>query len=73
MKGEVYKHRLHNLVELKMAIQKEIQQMTIRVMKNFRRCLNSCINTQGHHMEDVVFHKYTALTCEFEGINKSLI
>ena len=60
LKGEVYKHRRCNLVELKTEIREEIQQitpaMTVRVM-NFRRRLNSCINTQGHHTEDDVFHK----------------
>ena len=75
LKGEVHK-RPHNLVELKKVIREEIQQitpaMTVRVM-NFERYLNSCINTQGHHMEHVVFQKKTALTCEFESINKSLI
>ena len=74
LKGEVYKHRPCNLVELKMAIQEEIQQMTpamtVRVI-NFRRCLNSCIDNQEYHMEDVVFHKWTPLTCEFETINSS--
>ena len=29
----------------------------LRVFRNFRRHLNSCMNNQGHHMEDVVFHK----------------
>ena len=76
LKWEVYKHRPHNLVELKTAIREEIQQltpaMTVRMM-NFRRRLNSCINTQRHHMEDVAFHKQTALTCEFGDINESLI
>ena len=47
---EVYKHRPCNLVELKTAIHEEIQQitpaMTVRVVRNFRRHLNSCINTQ---------------------------
>ena len=61
LKEEVYKHRPCNLVELKMEIRKEIQQiipaMTVRVMRNFRRRLNSCVNTQGLHMEDIVFHK----------------
>ena len=60
LKGEVYKHIPRNLVELKTAIQEEIEQIsaiTVRVMRNLRRCLNSCIYTQGHHMEDVVFHK----------------
>ena len=61
LKGEVCKHRPRNLIELKMAIQEEIQQitpaMTVRVMRNFRRHFNSYINTQRHHMEDVVYHK----------------
>ena len=61
LKGEVYKHHPCNLVELKTAIREEIQQitpaMTVRVMGNFRKRLNSFINTQGHHVEDVVFHK----------------
>ena len=61
LKGEVYKHRPRNLLELKMAIREEIQQitpaMTVRVMRNFRRHFNSYINTQGPHMDDVVFHK----------------
>ena len=60
LKGEIYKHCPCNLVELKMAIREEIQQitpaMTVRVM-NFRRRLNSCVNTQVHRMENIVFHK----------------
>ena len=43
------------------------------VMRNFRRRLNPCINTQGYRMEDVIFYKKTALSCEFEGNNESLI
>ena len=61
LKGAVYKHRQCNLVELKTVIREEIQQitpaMTVRVIRNFKRRLNSCINTLGYPMEDVVFHK----------------
>ena len=57
---EVYKHHPCNLVVLKV-IWEEIQQikpaMTVRVIMNSRRHLNSCINTQGHHMEHVAFRK----------------
>ncbi|KAJ4445210.1 hypothetical protein ANN_07011 [Periplaneta americana] len=60
LKAEVYKHRPHTLDELKTAIREEIAAIppvvTARVT-NFRKRLDACIESQGHHMDDVVFHK----------------
>jgi hypothetical protein len=58
LKAEVYKHRAHTLDELKTAIREEITaippDMTARVI-NFRKRLDVCIRSQGHHMDDTVF------------------
>ena len=59
LKAEVYKLRPTIIDELKAAIRQKVneipQEMTQRVMENFRNRLNQCIAVQGRYLEDVIF------------------
>ena len=59
LKAEDYKLRPTTIDELKAAIRQKVneipQEMTQRVMENFRNRLNQCIAVQGRHPEDVIF------------------
>ena len=59
LKAEVYKLRPTTIDELKAAIRQKVneipQEITQRVMKNFKNRLNQCIAVQGRHLEDVIF------------------
>lgn len=60
LKARVYEHKPRTLEELKNAIRVEVAQidraMLERVYANFEERLQKCINDNGHHMGDVVFH-----------------
>ena len=59
LKAEVYKLRPTTIDELKAAICQKVneipQEITQRVMENFKNRLNQCIAVQGRHLEDVKF------------------
>jgi len=56
---EVYKLRPTTIDKLKVAIRQKVneipQEMTQRVMENFRNRLDQCIAVQGRHLEDAIF------------------
>ena len=58
-KAAVYKHWPTIIDGMKVAIRqtvKEIpQEMTRRVMENFRNRLQQCMEARGRHLEDVIF------------------
>jgi hypothetical protein len=57
--AQVYQHRPQTLEGLKEAITQEVAaippEMTRRVMENYRKRLNQCIDNEGRHLIDVVF------------------
>lgn len=59
LKSKVYKNKPRTTDELKAAIRHEIaeipQEMTTRVMHNFRVRLQSCIDNDGRHLNDIIF------------------
>ena len=59
LKAKVYTHRPHTLADLKRVIQAEVaaipQDMTRRVMIDFRHRLEMCIARNGQHLPDVIF------------------
>ena len=59
LKAEVYKLRPTTIDELKAAFCQKVneihQEMTQRVMENFKNRLNQCIAVQRRHLEDVIF------------------
>ena len=59
LKAEVYNLRPTTIDELKAAICQKVneipQEMTQRVMENFRHRLNQCIAVQGRHLGDIIF------------------
>lgn len=60
LKAHVYSHMPRTLDDLKRAIRVEVAQidgaMLERVETNFKKRLRLCINENGHHMKDVIFH-----------------
>jgi len=60
LKGRVYTHKLRNLNELKDAIRQEVltidQQLLARAMDDFKRGIENCIQEEGRHLNDVIFH-----------------
>lgn len=61
LKSRVYSHKPRTLDELKNAIAQEIAaipaEMLVRVMASFEKRLESCIVHDGHHLDDVIFHR----------------
>jgi hypothetical protein len=59
LKAQVYQHCPQTLEGLKEAITQEVAaippEMTHRVMENYQEKLNQCIDSEGHHLSDVVF------------------
>jgi len=60
LKGRVYTHKPHNLKELKDAIRQEVltidQQLLARAMDDFKRGTENCIQGDGRHLKDIIFH-----------------
>lgn len=60
LKDRVYRSKPRTTEELKQSIQHEIQtvplEMIRRAMQNFRQRLELCIQNEGQHLSDVVFH-----------------
>ena len=60
LKGRVYTHKPRNLGELKDAIRQEVltinQQLLARVMDDFKRRIENCIQEDGHYLNDIIFH-----------------
>lgn len=61
LKDRVYSHRPRTLAELKEKIRQEVAtingELMTRVMADFMRRLENCIQEDGHHLLDVIFHK----------------
>lgn len=61
LKSNVYKNRPQTLQELKLAIEEEIRNIDVdvlrRVMLNFVNRLQHCIVSNGDHLKDVIFKK----------------
>ena len=61
LKSRVYAEKPRSIPELKEAIQREIQAIPQHMledsMRNFRERLESCVQSQGHHLRDVIFSK----------------
>ena len=59
LKEKVFRNRPHNVEELKIHIRDEIAaippEMCRRATENFRYRLQMCIDTDGHHLTDVIF------------------
>lgn len=59
LKSRVYSHKPRTLNDLKNAIREEVAtidaELIARVMADFLRRLESCIQEDGHHMPDVIF------------------
>ena len=60
LKGRVYTHKPRNLNELKDAIRQEVltidQQLLARAMDDFKRRIENCIQEDGRHLNDIIFH-----------------
>ena len=58
-KSRVYTHKPHTLNDLKAAIRQEIRpidrQLLARVMDDFKKRLENCIQEDGRHPTDIVF------------------
>jgi len=59
LKTEVFKHRPMTLQALKDEIRLELARiphdMLDRVMRNIRNRLQQCIDSNGHHLQDILF------------------
>lgn len=59
LKEKVFKHHPESLEDLKEWIQQKIDtiltELTQRVMKNFRKYLQQCVNDNSHHLSDTIF------------------
>ena len=76
LKARVYSHMPRTLDDLKRAIRVEVAQidgaMLERVETNFKQRLRLCINENGHHMKDVIFHTWLCkmlITCIHIDVN----
>ena len=62
LKGRVYTHKPRNLGELKDAIQQEVltidQQLLAWAMDDFKRRIENCIQEDGRHLNDIIFHTW---------------
>jgi len=60
LKGRVYTHKPRNLNVLKDAIRQEVltihQQLLARAMDNIKRRIENCIQVDGRHLNDIIFH-----------------
>lgn len=60
LKAQVYTHQPRSLIELKEAIKEEVaaidNALLTRVKDDFQARLEKCIQENGHHMLDVIFH-----------------
>ena len=60
LKSKVYLGKPRTIDELKEAIRREILTIPISmlqdVMENFQNRLQECINEEGNHLTDIVFH-----------------
>jgi len=56
----VYNYKPRNLNELKDAIRQEVltidQQLLTREMDDFKWRIENCIQEDGHHLNDIIFH-----------------
>ena len=61
LKQRVYIHKPRTLMELKDAITEQVglidQELLGRVMGDFQQRLEFCIQEDGRHMSDIIFHK----------------
>ncbi|PNF32845.1 hypothetical protein B7P43_G03467 [Cryptotermes secundus] len=59
LKAEVFKHRPTNLLQLKNVIQQKVAQIPVHMLEraegNFRKRLRQCIESGGHHLQDILF------------------
>ena len=62
LKGRVYTHKPRNLKELKGAIRQEVltidQQLLARAMDDFKRRIENCVQEDGRHLNDIIFHTW---------------
>jgi len=60
LKGCVYTHKPRNLSELKDAIRQEVltidQEPLARAMDDFKRSIENCIQEDGRHLNEIIFH-----------------
>jgi len=74
LKGRVYTHKPRNLNELKDAIQQEVlmidQQLLARTMDDFKQRIENCIQGDGRHLNDIIFHTWIP---NFNGMSWPLI
>ena len=58
LKSRVYTHKPHTLNDLKEAIRQEIRpiarQLLARVMDDFKKRLENCIQEDGRHLTDII-------------------
>jgi len=58
----MYTHKLRNLNELKDAIRPEVltidQQLLAWGMDDFKRRIENCIQEDGRHLNDIIFHTW---------------
>lgn len=59
LKAKVFAEKPRTIQELKAVIRQKIeeipQEMIEKVMENFRKRLQLCINLRGHHLKDIIF------------------
>ena len=59
LKSRVYTHKLRTLNDVKEAIRQEIRptdrQLLARVMDDFKKRLENCIQEDGLHLKDIIF------------------
>jgi len=60
VKGRVYTHKARHLNELKDAIWQEVltidHQLLAQAMDDFKWRIENCIQEDGHHLNDIIFH-----------------
>jgi len=56
----VYTYKPHNLNEFKDAIRQEVltidQQLLARATDDFKQRIDNCIQEDGRHLNDIIFH-----------------
>ena len=62
LKGRVYTHKPHNLNKLKDAVWQEVLMIDLQLlawaMDDFKRKIGNCIQEDGRHLNDIIFHTW---------------
>jgi len=59
-KSKVYVRKPRTVNDLKVSIREEIttvpQEMLVNVMQNFEERIRMCVQQEGRHLSDIIFH-----------------